>query len=206
MVINWYGEGCFKVQTGGLALLTDPFESSTGLTPSRGKVDVILKTLTPYPVPPAETSDEHIVWGGGEYAIKGIEIKGIGLNKESEEKYFKTAYTVKAEDITLGFLGHISESPDPSVLDTLKEIDILFIPAGGKPFIEIDAATKLIKQIEPKIIVAAFFKIPGLKRSGEDYKDLAKELGQKSEPEEKLTIRKKEITEQKGIRLVILKV
>ena len=75
--------------------------------------------------------------------------------------------------------------------------------AGGN---KDDRANFVKQQVEPKIIVASFYKIPGLKRSSDDYKDLAKELGQKTEPEEKLVIRKKEATEQKGIRFVALKV
>lgn len=204
MVINWYGEGCFKVQTGGLTLLSDPFENSIGLTPPRGKTDLTIKTLTPYPLP--EKEDEEIILGEGRYEIKGIEVEGFELAKESTNKFFKTAYVVKAEDLNLCFLGHMSEYPEPDILENLKNIDILFVPAGDKPFLSVETAAKLIKQIEPKIAMASFFKTPGLKRSCDDFRELAKELGQKTEPEEKLTIRKKEISEIKGIKLVALKI
>lgn len=205
MVINWYGEGCFKVQTGGLTLLSDPFENSIGLTPPRGKTDLVIKTLTPYPLPEKE-NDEQIILGEGKYEVKGVEVDGFEVVKESTDKFFKTVYVVKAEDLKLCFLGHISEYPEPDILENLKNIDILFVPSGGKPFLNVETAAKLIKQIEPKIAVASFFKTPGLKRSSEDYKELAKEIGQKTEPEEKLTIRKKEASEIKGIKLVALKI
>lgn len=205
MVINWYGEGCFKVQTGGLILLSDPFESSIGLTPPRGKTDLIVKTLTPYPLPEKE-DEEQIILGEGKYEVKGMEVDGFEIVKESTEKFFKTVYIIKVEDLKLCFLGHLSEYPDPVILENLKNIDILFVPAGGKPFLNIETTAKLIKQIEPKIVVASFFKTPGLKRSCDDYKELAKEMGQKTELEEKLTIRKKEISEIKGIKLVALKI
>ncbi len=206
MVINWYGEGCFKVQTGGLALLSDPFESSTGLTPARGKFDVVIKTLTPYPLPEKEDSEARIILGPGEYEVKGMEIKGFALPKESTDSFFKSVYRVSVEDLSLGFLGHLSDYPEPEIIEKMQNVDLLFIPAGDKPFLSTDDAAKLIKQIEPKIIVASFYKIPDLKRSSSDFKELAKELGQKTEPEEKLTIRKKEVVEQKGIRLVALKI
>ncbi len=205
MVINWYGEGCFKIQTGEITLLTDPFENSTGLTPARGKIDITLKTLTGYP-PPEKTKDaEQVILGPGEYGVGDIDIKGFQLAKDSTDTYFKTAYAVLAEGLKLGFLGHISEYPEPEILEQLKPVDILFIPAGGEPFIGIESAAKLIKQLEPKIIVGSFFKIPGLKRASADYKDFVKELDQKAEPEEKLVIKKKDLAEQKGIRVVILK-
>jgi L-ascorbate metabolism protein UlaG (beta-lactamase superfamily) len=193
MVINWYGEGCFKIQTGGLTLLTDPFESSIGLTPPRGKNDIVLKTLTPWPIK-EEEADGQVVLGGGEYEIQGINVRGFPVPKESSEKFFKTVYKVVAEEIRLGFLGHLSDELHPEAMQNLKdEVDILFVPAGGKPFIQQEAAAKIIKQLSPKIVVASFFKTPGLKRTSSDWM-------------EKLSIRKKEIAEQKGSKLVVLKI
>lgn len=212
MIINWYGEGCFKIQTGGLTLLTDPLESSSGLTPARGKNDLVLKTLTAWPLEePADAKamageDGKIIRGSGEYEIQGIVVGGFPLLKDSSEKFLKTAYKVIAEDLTLGFLGHLSGELTPEANQALKDADVLFIPAGGKPFINQEAAAKLIKQLSPKFVVASFFKIPGLKRGGSDWKDLADEMGQKPEVSEKLTIRKKDSAEQKGTKLVVLKI
>ncbi len=205
MIINWYGEGCFKIQTGGLSLLTDPFESSTGLTPARGKNELILKTLTGWPMKDEE-SEGQVIRGAGEYEAKEILVSGYPLPAESADSFFKTAYKVTAEDITLGFLGHLSEGLSPEALEKIKGVDILFLPTGGKPFISPEAAAKLIKQLDPKIIMASFFKTPGLKRSSSDWKNFADELDLKPEILEKLTVRKKEISEQKGIKLVVLKI
>lgn len=205
MIINWYGEGCFKIQTGGITLLTDPFESSTGLTPARGKNEVTLKTLTGWPMQDEKT-DGQLIRGAGEYEINNILVSGYALPEESSEKFLKTVYKVAAEDMTLGFLGHLSEGLSPEASEKLKDMDILFIPAAGKPFISSEAAAKLIKQLSPKIVVASFFKTPGLKRASADWKELADEMDQKPEVLEKLTIRKKEAAEQKGTKLVVLKI
>ncbi|MDD5547703.1 MAG: MBL fold metallo-hydrolase [Candidatus Pacebacteria bacterium] len=193
MVINWYGEGCFKIQTGGLTLLTDPFDSSTGLNPARGKVEIVLKTFTEWPLSKEKFEEATVVVGAGEYEVRGVEIKGFDLSKESSDKSFKTAYFVKAEEINLCFLGHIGEYPENELLDKLEDVDVVFMPAGGKPFIDEEAAAKFIKQLEPKIVVASFIKVPGLKRKSGDGKDFAKELGLKIENEEKLVLKKKDL-------------
>ena len=96
MIINWYGEGCFKIQTGGITLITDPFESSIGLTPPRGKTEIVLKTLTPWPM--ANGEEGKVVRRGGEYEIQGVTISGFPTLKESSENFFKTIYKVGAED------------------------------------------------------------------------------------------------------------
>ena len=192
--------------------MTDPFESSTGLTPARGKNEIVLKTLTPWPL--AKSADAkamadeegQVIRGAGEYEIQQVTISGFPLPAESSNTFFKTAYKVTAEEITLGFLGHLAENITPEALEKLKDINILFIPVGGKPFINAEVAAKLIKQINPKIIVGSFFKTPGLKRSSSDWKAFADELGLKPEILEKLTVRKKDIAEQKGMKLVVLKI
>ena len=207
MVINWYGEGCFKIQIGDFTLVTDPFDSKIGLNPARGKFDVLLKTISPWPVPMPKKDEDAILIGPGEYEIKGFEIKGFPLLKESADNFLKTIYLVKTEDANLCFLGHIADYPDEDSLgELLKSVDVLFIPAGGKPFIKQELAAKLVKQINPKIVIPMFIKTPGLKRQTDDIKDFADELGLRSEPEEKLTIKKKDLAEIKTTKLVQLKI
>ncbi len=206
MVINWYGEGCFKVQIGDFTLVSDQFDSKLGLNPARGKFDVLLKTISAWPAPETEKQDGSVLIGPGEYEIKGFEIHGIPLVKESSENFFKTIYMVKTEDANLCFLGHIADYPDEDALGELKSVDILFVPAGDKPFIKTELAAKLIKQVNPKIVIPMFFKIPGLKRQTSDVKDFVDEVGIKSEIEEKLTIKKKDLAEIKSTKIIQLKV
>ena len=213
MIINWYGEGCFKVQTGGLTLLTDPFEPSTGLTPARGKNEVVLRTLTPWPLKDEE-AEGRLIRGAGEYEVREIEIRGFPLKEEStrnlpagRQEFLNTVYKVTAEEISLGFLGHLAgENLPQEAMEALRDTNIIFMPAAGKPFLNPEAAAKMIKQLNPKFAVASFFKTPGLKRTCADWKELAEEMGQKPEVLEKFTIRKKEVAEQKGTKLIVLKI
>ena len=153
-----------------------------------------------------EITDSQLIQGAGEYEVQGIKIRGFSLPKESSEKFFKTAYKVIAEEMALGFLGHLSEELPPEANQNLKDADLLFLPAGGKPFIDQEKAAKIIKQLSPKIVVASFFKTPGLKRTSSDWKGLAEEMDQKPEVMEHLTVKKKELKEQKGTKLVVLRI
>ncbi len=207
MVITWYGEGCFKTQEGNTTILTDPFEASLGLTPPRLKAHMVLKTLTAFPLQRPRNEEGHLISGPGEYNIRGIDIAGFLLTNESTDKFLKTIYLIKIEGVTLCFLGHLSDAPEPNILEHLEEIDILFIPAGGSPFLDQKAAVKVVKHLEPKIVVPAFFKIPGLKRQAADIKIFLREFNhEKIEAEEKLSIRKKDLTEIKGTRVALLKI
>jgi len=212
MVINFYGEGCFKIQSGNLVILSDPFEKSVGLTPPRLKADIVLKTLVPFPLPEKgdEAEETESILGPGEYNIKGVTINGFPVVKESTDKFLKTTYLAEVENMRICFLGHISETPDPSILEYLEEIDILFIPAGGEPFIEQKSAAKLVRQLEPKIVIPSFYKIPSLKRKAGDLKSFLDEFngskGESVKEQDKLTIKKKDVDEIKTPELQVLKV
>lgn len=208
MVITWYGEGCFKIQSGEVSILTDPIDNKSGLNAPRFKSDIILKTLSSVDLLNEEPNNESKeIFGAGEYNLKDVDISGFQLEKESTDSFLKTIYVVNFEGIKLCFLGHLSESLDPDIEQYLENIDILFVPAGGDPFIDQKAVFKIIKQIEPKIVIPSFFKIPSLKRQSNDLKIFLEEFnGQKIEPQEKLSIKKKDLEAIKKIELAILKV
>src|SRR3989344_696420 len=208
MQINWYGEGCFKLTEWPVTIMVDPFESSTGLSAPRFKADIVIKTLTPSLQPGKTHPTTHDgemfnVAGPGEYEVKGISISGWPLIKDSSASFLKTVYRVKTDDITLGLLGHLSEAGEPEIFEELGDIDVLIIPGGGKPFISQEAAAKLIRQVSPRLVIPSFFHVAGLKRKADTAAEFLKEIGQKAEPEEKLSIKKKDLGEK--MRVVVLK-
>jgi hypothetical protein len=183
MVLNYFGEGCFRLQSGELSVLVNP-------TSNRLKADVTLKTIVS---PEEHPSPEEIAFPG-EYESKGIEIKGWQLAGESTEKFLKTVFQVTWEDMRFVFLGHLSGLLPNEVIEEMGDADLLFIPTGDSHFIPAADAAKLIKQLEPKLIVPAYYKTPG---------DLEKAMGVKGEREEKLVFKRKDIADAKG-RLVVL--
>jgi len=187
MIITWYGDGCFKCQSGERSILTDP-------QTLRFKPDIVLKTLAKVPLE-SESDGALTINTPGDYDAFGIFVKGIQLKKESAESFVKTIFLVDFEDIRFCFLGHLADSLESSETEDLEDIDVLFIPAGGKPFIAQEKAVKLIKQLEPKIVVPSFFK---------DIKPFMKEFGKKAEPQDKFTFKKKDLSE-KGTEIVVLK-
>ncbi|MBI2036922.1 MAG: MBL fold metallo-hydrolase [Candidatus Liptonbacteria bacterium] len=179
MVITYHGNGCFRIQSGPLSLLLDPQNA-------RMKPDIFIKTLVPWP--PEEFAErkgeERGITGPGEYEQKGVRIWGFPVREESDKKFLKTMYVVEMEELRLAFLGHLSSTPNRDAFEEFDKIDILFIPAGGKPFLSPEAAAKLVKQLSPVIAIPSFAKSP---------KEFAKELGQSVEPSEKFVVKKKDL-------------
>lgn len=185
MIIQHFGDGFFRLQSGDFTVLVDP-------THSRMKGEVILKTLTPVE---ATASPKHEIAFSGEYEIGGLEIQGWELPQESGEKFLKTIYRVKWENLSFVFLGHLSKVPDEEILENIGESDVLFIPCGGGHFLSAESAAKLAKQLQPRLVIPSFFKSPA---------EFLKAIGQKTEPEEKLVFKKKDLAH--GVpKVVVLK-
>jgi len=160
------------VQTGGLSLVVNPSDQ-------RLKADVTLRLAQKFPLPGITFSSEEII-GPGEYDIKGITIHGIPA-AESGGDILETIYEVKAEGISLVFLGAPKKITDITIKEKLGNIDIIFAPSGS---------ATLVKQLEPRIIIPTYIK---------SVKDIDKELGFKVESVDRLTIKKKDIPLQTEI-------
>ncbi len=189
MVINYLGQGSFKLQSGETSLLVNP-------EGNRFKADAILRTLSPaeFPFYGPDAPEQNEIFFPGEYEVKGIEITGIALPDESSEKFVKTIYVVNWEEIKLAFLGHLSKPLPADSLEQLEECDILFIPVGGGHFLEPEAAAKIAKQLEPAYIIPTFYKTPV---------EFLKAMGQKGEPQEKLVFKKKDLANEKNKVIVL---
>jgi L-ascorbate metabolism protein UlaG (beta-lactamase superfamily) len=194
MVINYFGNGCFRLQSGETSMLVNPENN-------RLKADVTLKTLI-------STSTEDIALAAaadgdsagltvsfpGEYEEKEIEILGFPVAGESTEKFLKTAYCVLWEGMKFVFLGHLSQPIDASLMEEFAEPDVLFIPIGGGHFLEPEVAARIAKQLEAKIVIPSFYKDPAA---------FLKALGTKGEEADKFVFKQKDLVGNKGRAIVL---
>lgn len=192
MVINYFGNGCFRLQSGETSLLINPENN-------RLKADVTLKTLTAT-TPEAmgageERADEVVISFPGEYEEKEIEILGFPVADESTDKFLKTTYAVTWEGMKLVFLGHLSKPVDATLMEEFSEPDILFLPVGGGHFLEPEVAAKIAKQLEARIVIPSFYKDPA---------EFVKAFGKKAEGTDKFVFKQKDILADKG-RVIIIR-
>ena len=186
MVVNYFGNGCFRLQSGDTSILIDPENN-------RLKADVVLRTLTP--TKNEEELEPEAITFPGEYEVKGIEVVGFPIAAESTEKFLKTVYMVTWEEMKFVFLGHLSAPIDATLVEEFAEPDVLILPVGGGNFLEPNVAAKLAKQLEAKIIIPSYYKNPD---------EFLKALGKRTEPMEKFVFKAKDIAGEKD-KPVILK-
>lgn len=206
MIITYLGKQFFKIAQGNLVVAFNPIskDSKFSSLASRFGSDIALSTIN-HPdyngfdmVSHGETVPFEIN-GPGDYEIKDIFINGIMTNTEfSGKKYINTIYSLSIENISLCFLGAISdEKLSPSVREQIESPDILFVPIGNNDLLSPIEAYKLAVTLEPKIIIPMDYDEKTLKV-------FLKEAGQeKVAPIEKLTIKEKELAGREG-EIVVL--
>ncbi|KKS66028.1 MAG: hypothetical protein UV34_C0002G0009 [Parcubacteria group bacterium GW2011_GWB1_42_6] len=212
MVITWYGYSCFKIQSGDTVIITDPFDKSIGLNPPRGQAHIVTVSHAHSGHNNVEsiTGEPLLINGPGEYETRGIGINGIFSyhdSKEGKERGVNAIYTFEVEGINICHLGDLGEKKlaDEEV-EKIGDVDILMIPVGGEKTIDAEEATEIINQIDPRIVIPMHYKIPGLAGNLAPVEDFLKEIGAaKKEPQEKLTLKKKDLP-QEDTEVVVMKV
>ncbi len=196
MIITYLGKQFFKIGQGSLVVAFNPISKDSKYSAKVSKFgsDIALSTIN-HPdyngfdmVSHGETVPFEIN-GPGDYEIKDIFIKGVMTDTIiGDKKYINTIYSLSIENISLCFLGAVSnEKLNLGIRDQIGSPDILFIPIGNKDLLSPSEAYKLAVTLEPKIIIPM------------DYDDITlkaflKEAGQdKTAPIDKLTIKAKEL-------------
>ncbi len=205
MMISWFGLSSFKITSREVTIITDPFGKSTGLTAVRGGADVVISSN-----PSLDwcnnfssiSGNPFIIDGPGEYDIKDVFV--IGTAAENKELGACTIYSIEVEGIRIAFLGPLKQTAlTDAQKETLEGSDIILVPVGGKQILEYENAAKIANQLEPFIVIPHSYKIPGLELNLDKLDKFLQEMGGKHTEEEKLTLKKKDLSGEQT-SLVIL--
>lgn len=209
MVITYYGVSCFKVQSGENVLAFDPPSKESEFKSPRFQTNIVLishshRDHNGYDslVGKTEGKEPFLINSPGEYETNGIYIQGIKSFHDSsagQKHGLNTIYKLNIEDISLCHLGDFGEkSLRPEAKEAIGEIDILFVPVGGENVLEPSEAARIISQIEPKIVIPMHYK------KNTALKNFLDEVGNGSiKPLDKLTVKKKDLVENKTSIIVL---
>lgn len=211
MNINWYGQSCFRIQSKDTSLLIDPFSKEIGLRPPRATDDIILVSHDHYDHNNTENAPENslLIKGPGEYERAGVYIEGILSfhdNNQGSKRGLNTIYMIRLEEIRLCHLGDLGQHQlTGEQIEAIGEVDVLFVPVGGRYTVDGAQAVEIVKEIEPKIIVPMHYKIEGLNIDIDGNQKFVKELGLKPEEVETLKINAKNLPVEET-KLIIFKI
>src|SRR3990167_9310915 len=203
MVITWYGQSCFKIQSGETVLFTDPFNKEIGLTPPRGQADIVTVSHAHFDHNNCEalSGEPLIIEGPGEYEAKKVEVKGVLSfhdDKEGKERGINTIYVIEVEGVKICHLGDFGQSKlTAEQVEKIDGVDILMIPVGGTYTIDGETAVEIINQVEPRIVIPMHYKISGLAAKLDGVDVFLESMGRaKKRGGDKITLKKKELPEE----------
>ena len=207
MQISYFGLTSFKISSKNYTSISDPFSKESGLTPPRGNADLIIlseKDNELYSYTQSISGQPFMVDGPGEYDVKEHVITGIPLKNKAGKVV--TIYLMEVDGIKILNLSHIKKLElTEDELEDLGDVDILIIPIGGDDVLDYEDAAKTINLIEPKIVIPSHYKIPGLKISAQSEEKFLKQLGNKFEKMDKLSLKKKDLpTDDQPVKVIVL--
>ena len=212
MVISYLGGQCFRVSHGDLTLCYNPPGKDSTLKSIKFGSDIVLSSQNHPDFNGIEFAsfgerEPFVIAGPGEYEVKGVAVRGFASDSNyggpstklgTGKKSINTIYSVTLEGMNLCFLGALgSTTLPPAAKEALDDIDILFVPIGGKGMLDYGDAEALAVQLEPKAVIPMHY-------SAETLKLFLKEAGAEgTKPQEKLTVKRKDLEGKEGEIIVL---
>lgn len=206
MVITHFGQEFFKVGFGDITIALNPISKDSKLKTSKFGADVALSTtnhvdMNGFSEVSFGEKKAFEIRGPGEYEVKDVFIKGFASESQvSGEKGMNTIYTIELEGMHICFLGALSTKDIASeTLEAIDDIDILFVPVGGKGVLAPADAYKLAVKLEPRLIIPMHWS-----EDRAALKTFLKEAGEENtKPVDKLTLKKKDLEGKEGDVVVL---
>lgn len=210
MDIYWGGQALFKIKGKAVSVVIDPFGPEIGLKLPKdfsGDAVLITHSHSDHNNSAAVEGNPLVFSGPGEYEVKGAIITGIPSfhdDKNGAERGLNTIYQLIIDDLNIVHLGDFGQSElTETQVEQIETADILLIPVGGVYTISAKEASKVVSQLEPKIIIPMHYKIEGLTAPLEGVENFLKEMGAENVvPLPKLTISKDKLPEEPQVILL----
>jgi len=206
MKIRYLGHSSFKIVTGSVTIITDPFNpEKVGLPYPKVQADLVLSSHDhpDHNYFEGVTGEPFVISAPGEYEVKGVKVRGFQTfhdDKGGVERGKNTIYLVETEDLSLCHLGDLGHLLDDKIVEEFEDLDVLFVPVGGVYTLSVSDAAKVVAQLEPKYIFPMHYLIENGKGTIKDLQPVSAFLGEMGvgqiEPKDELNINSKSLPEE----------
>lgn len=164
MEITYIAHSCFKIKAKNHTIIIDPYEpQQTGYKLPKLSADILLVTHDHFDHNFKDSVSDVglLVEGPGEYEKDDTYIYGIKTyhdDKKGAERGVNTLYLIETEGFTLLHLGDLGHELERETLENIPQVDVLFIPVGGKYTINASTAAKVISSLEPSFVIPMHYQ------------------------------------------------
>jgi len=194
MDISWLGHSCFRVRGSHATVITDPY--APGLGYSLGKPTARIVTVSHqhegHSYVQGIGGEPRQVTGPGEYEISGVLIIGIATFHDAEKgkkRGRNTVYVMQIDEVSVCHLGDLGHLLTAEQVEEIGDVDVLLLPVGGVSTIDASMAAKVVRQLEPKVVIPMHYKTQALSWELEPVERFLKEIGvEQITPQPKLSV------------------
>lgn len=146
MELQYHGDNCLTLATKKARLVVDDNKTVA-------KEGNILLFTGQHSAPAA--TPKLVIDTPGEFEVSDISITGVAARSHTDLADQKSAviYKIIVDDVRLAVVGHIHPDLKDDQLEAIGMVDILVLPVGGGDTLDGAEASKVIKKIEPKMII-----------------------------------------------------
>ena len=173
MRITFFGHAAFGFEADGTRIIIDPYRSpdSGGYRPIDAPADVVVvshendryHSHLGQIVPPFEV-------------VRGLEIPAAGVVAAGVRfaaiPVFETPARLPGDEVTIihftlggvrvAFLGDLGHALTDDEINPIHGVDVLLVPAGGLPTIDLAEVSGLLAMIEPQLVIPMHYLTPGI--------------------------------------------
>jgi len=208
MDISWLGHSCFRIKGSNATVITDPYPPDLGY--SLGKPTARIVTVSHQHPGHAYiqgiAGEPKIITGPGEYEISGVLIIGMATFHDTEGGRMRgsnTVYLMEVDEVSVCHLGDLGQVLTAGQVEELENVDVLLLPVGGVSTINAPLAAKVVRQLEPKVVIPMHYKTQVLKRELEPLERFLKEIGVKQlNPQPKLSLTRSSLPDNTQVFLL----
>jgi L-ascorbate metabolism protein UlaG (beta-lactamase superfamily) len=162
MELQFYGANCVSLSYKSTRFVLDDNLAELGAKSILKPEDVALFTSRHE----GKVNTRLTLDGPGEYEVADISIIGVAAQAHVDEAgtLAATMFKLIAGDQNILFTGHIYPELNDAQLEKIGPVDIMVVPVGGHGYtVDAVGVLKLIKQIEPKLVIPTYYADKALK-------------------------------------------
>lgn len=166
--IKWLGHSSFLISLDdAMKIVTDPFDDTVGypMPDETANVCVVSHDHFDHNCISVIKGNPEVVKGNGEKEAKGIKFKGVASfhdEKGGSERGENTIWTFELGGIKFAHVGDLGIDLDDSQKKEIGAVDVLFVPTGGFYTIDADSASRVVEDLNPKVVIPMHYKTPFL--------------------------------------------
>jgi L-ascorbate metabolism protein UlaG (beta-lactamase superfamily) len=172
MEITFVGLGCVRLRGRDVQVVIDPIPPGTAPGLPKLTPDIVVRTEGDTDFAALRPADDRAqeVSGPGEYELRGVRIFGLPAGRT-------TIMRVEVDEVRVAAVGRLRRKLTEDEIESLGHVDVLLAPVGGDDGCTAAEAARLVRDVEPAIVVPVRYAVAGLPGEYEPVDRFAKEMG-----------------------------